>query len=194
MMKKETFPFHKQLDSADCGPACLKMISSFHGRNHSLEMLRERCGITRVGVTMLGISEAAESIGFRTTGVRIDFEGLTRDAPFPCVVHWRQRHFIVVYRIRKERVYAADPGFGLIVYSREEFMSLNLHELDDPESAKLITPRIQQLMETGETSFEVRHYRKDRSTFPLLVNVRITDWGGKKQFSALHLISPTANG
>ena len=77
-------------------------------------------------------------------------------------------------------IYANQATFDLHGYSRDEFMSLNLHELDDPESAKLIAPRIQQLMETGETSFEVSHYRKDRSTFPLLVNACITEWEGQK--------------
>jgi PAS domain S-box-containing protein len=87
---------------------------------------------------------------------------------------------VTVHDLDGAFIYANQATLDLHGYSRDEFMSLNLHELDDPESAKLITPRIQQLMETGETSFEVSHYRKDRSTFPLLVNVRIADWGEKK--------------
>ncbi|MFQ6121168.1 MAG: peptidase domain-containing ABC transporter, partial [Methanosarcinales archaeon] len=97
------------------------MVAKFYGKNHSLNYLRERSHITRLGVSMLGISEAAESIGFRTTGVKINFEGLKEKAPLPCIVHWNQNHFVVIYQI-KNKIYVADPAFGRVQYSKEEFL------------------------------------------------------------------------
>ncbi|MCL2097443.1 MAG: peptidase domain-containing ABC transporter [Bacteroidales bacterium] len=95
------FPHIHQHDAMDCGPACLQMIAKHYGRNYSLQGLRENCFLTREGVSMLGISEAAEKIGFRTTGARISFEQLA-EAPLPCIVHWKQNHFVVVYDIKRK--------------------------------------------------------------------------------------------
>ena len=116
---------YKQLDTMDCGPTCLRMIARHYGRSYSLQNLRERCHITREGVSMLGISDAAESIGFRATGVKITWEQLRDEMPLPCIVHWNQRHFVVVYEIRKRRdgyvVKVADPASGLLTYTEEAF-------------------------------------------------------------------------
>ena len=106
----------------DCGPACLRMISKHYGRSYSIQTLRERSYITREGVSLLGTSDAAESIGFRTMGVRIGYDQLIKEAPVPCIVHWRQKHFIVVYKVKKDTVFAADPAHGLIKYTKEEFL------------------------------------------------------------------------
>ena len=117
-----SFPFYKQLDAMDCGPACLRMIAKYHGRSYSLQTLRDRSYITREGVSLLGTSDAAESIGFRTMGVRLSLDKLASEAPLPCIVHWRQQHFVVVYKIKKDTVYVADPAHGLIKYSSKEFL------------------------------------------------------------------------
>jgi ATP-binding cassette subfamily B protein len=97
------------------------MIAKYYGKDYSLQTLRDRSYLTREGVSLLGTSDAAESIGFRTMGVRISFNKLAGEAPLPVIVHWQQRHFIVVYRIKKNTVYCADPAYGLIKYSVEEF-------------------------------------------------------------------------
>lgn len=86
----------------DCGPTCLRMVAQYYGRRYSLQFLRERCFITRFGVSMLGISDAAEHIGFRTMQVRCDFEQLAKEAPLPCILHWNQNHFVVCYSIKKK--------------------------------------------------------------------------------------------
>lgn len=78
----------------DCGPTCLQMISKFHGRTYLLSTLRDRCCITREGVSLLGISDAAESIGFRSMGVKVGFQKLIKDASLPFIAHWNQEHFI----------------------------------------------------------------------------------------------------
>lgn len=99
---KKPFPHTLQLDAMDCGPACLKMIAKYYGKNYSIQYLRERSYITRMGVSMLGISEAADDIGFCTNGVEITFEQLIRDVPLPCILHWKQNHFVVCYGIKKK--------------------------------------------------------------------------------------------
>ena len=123
-MKK--FLSYIQLDAMDCGPTCLRMISKHYGRHYSLETLRQNSFITREGVSMLGISDAAENIGFRTSGVMITFEQLVKEAPLPCIVHWKQNHFVVVYNIKKDKktghhIYVADPALGLVTYDEADF-------------------------------------------------------------------------
>ena len=130
------FPFYKQLDAMDCGPTCLRMVAKHYGKHYSLETLRQKSFIGREGVSMLGISTAAESIGFRTIGVHISFQQLA-EAPLPCIVHWKQNHFVVVYKIQctmnnvqctkgdvpKGTVYVADPAQGLVKFTVQEFLS-----------------------------------------------------------------------
>lgn len=120
------FPTYRQLDSMDCGPTCLRIIAAHYGRIWSLQTLREKCHISREGVSLLGISDAAESIGFRTMGVKISFKQLCEEAILPCVVHWNQKHFIVVYKIERHRgqtrVLVSDPASGLLCYSKEDFL------------------------------------------------------------------------
>src|SRR5665647_602343 len=115
------FPFVKQYDAMDCGPACLKMIAGFYKKNFTLDYLRKKCFITKEGVSFLGLSEAADSVGFRTLGVKIPYEMLEKKVTLPCIIHWRQRHFVVLYKIFKDKVWIADPATGLITYSRAEF-------------------------------------------------------------------------
>lgn len=115
------FPHYVQLDSMDCGPTCLRMIAKYYGRNYNLQFLRECSFITREGVSMLGISDAAEQIGFRTMGVQITLDQLRTDIPLPCILHWNQRHFVVCYKIKKGKYYIADPATSRMVFNEEEF-------------------------------------------------------------------------
>jgi len=117
-----SFLFVKQPDAMDCGPACLKMVAAFYKKNFSLELLRKKCYITKEGISFLGLSEAADSLGFKTIGVKIPFEMFTDNVPLPCIVHWRQKHFVVVYKIKNDKIWVADPAIGLIKYSKEEFI------------------------------------------------------------------------
>lgn len=116
------FPFAKQFDAMDCGPACLQMIARHYGQTYTLEALRERSFLTRDGVSLRGIKAAAESIGMQARGVKIAFDQLARPAALPCIVHWQQRHFIVVYAIDAQTVSVADPACGLLTYSTPEFL------------------------------------------------------------------------
>lgn len=120
-MRLKNFPHYHQLDSADCGPTCLRMIAKYYGRTYSVQYFREHAFITREGVSMLGISDAAQHIGFRTMGIRITLEQLEQEMPLPCILHWNQRHFVVCYKIRKGKFCIADPAAGRVVFDRKEF-------------------------------------------------------------------------
>lgn len=123
MMRK--FPHYHQLNIMDCGPACLRMIAQYYGRHYSLETLQKRSFITREGVSMLGLSDAAESIGMRSTGIRTSVEKLTKAAPTPCILHWNSRHFVVLCKIltrRGKTIYRiADPASQIVDYDANEF-------------------------------------------------------------------------
>ena len=131
---KATFPHYKQLDAMDCGPTSLRIVARFYGKSYSLQNLRERCHISREGVSLLGISDAAESIGFRTAGVKISWPQLRDEMPLPCIVHWHQRHFVVVYGIRKRKgrheVLVSDPASGLLRYDEKAFLKAWLQSTD----------------------------------------------------------------
>lgn len=125
------FPSFTQHDAMDCGPTSLRIIAQHYGRHYSLQTLRERCHISREGVSLLGISDAAESIGFRATGVKITWEQLREKAILPCIVHWNQQHFVVVYKIVKIHndweIHISDPAAGLLKYREAQFLKYWLH-------------------------------------------------------------------
>ncbi len=117
------FPNYKQYDAMDCGPTCLRIVSKHYGKSYSLQNLREKSRITREGVSLLGISDAAESIGFRTLGVKLSYDKFKEDAVLPAIVHWNQNHFVVVYKItKKDEIFVSDPAKGRIKYSKNEFL------------------------------------------------------------------------
>ena len=118
----KVFPHYKQPDQMDCGPTCLRMIAKHYGRSISLEKLRKLSETTREGSSLKNIANTAEKIGFRTLGVKINFQKLQKEAPLPAIVFWQQRHFVVVYKIKANTVYVADPAHGLLKYNKEEFI------------------------------------------------------------------------
>ena len=119
------FPHYNQFDAMDCGPTCLQMIARYYGKKYTLQTLRDKSFITREGVSMLGISDAAEAIGFHTIGVKISLKRFKEEVPLPCILHWNQNHFVVCYEItkkKKEWVYRiADPASSLVDFKEEEF-------------------------------------------------------------------------
>ena len=121
-----SFAIKRQRDAMDCGPSCLAMIAKHYGQQADKEQLRKICSLGKEGVSLLGISKAAENLGFKTIGGRLSFEMLYQEDPMPCIIHWNQNHFVVVYKIKKHNkgkytVYVADPGKGLVTYTKEEF-------------------------------------------------------------------------
>lgn len=152
-----TFCFTRQPDAMDCGPACLKMVAEHYGRHYSLDTLREETFIGREGVSLLGISRAAEKIGIRTVGGKLSYEDLKEKAPLPCIVHWNQNHFVVVYKILGKNVFVADPGKGLITYTREAFCDHWISTStkgEDKGVALLMEPTRLFYENEGETSIE----------------------------------------
>jgi len=121
---RKPFPIYKQLDAMDCGPTCLRMVAKYYGRSVSLDYLRNKSQYGKQGVSMLGLADAAESIGFKSIGARLSFDQLINDAPLPAIIHWDQYHFVVlVPGSDKKRLTIADPEKGLIRLNKEEFIS-----------------------------------------------------------------------
>ena len=142
-MLKKDFPHFRQLDYRDCGPTCLRMVAKHYGKTFSREFLRDKASITRIGVTMAGIAEAAEAIGMRTLGMRVSMDSLVTEAPTPFIVPWRQKHFVVVYKTSKDTIFVADPAQGLLTYSHEDFKKAWTNTGDDTGFALLLEPNTQ---------------------------------------------------
>lgn len=128
------FPFYEQPDQMDCGPTCLRMIAKHYGRNFRAQTLRQLCEINKEGVSLLGISDAAEKIGFRTLGVKLNSAQL-KEAELPCILHWRQHHFVVLYKIKGNKYYMADPAAGLVMLEEADF-NRNWHS--DKDNTKVL--------------------------------------------------------
>ena len=157
---KQSFTFYHQHDNMDCGPACLRMVAKYYGKSYSLQTLRDKCHITRQGVSMLGISDAAESIGLRSCGVKLTWDQLKREATLPCIVHWNQNHFVVVYLVKSSKhkcsVKVADPASGLLEYDENAFLNSWLPKGTDNEGlALLLEPSPLFYKEEGDQS---NHY------------------------------------
>jgi len=154
------------------------MIAKHYGRSYILQYLRERSFITREGVSMLGIRDADEHIGFKTMGVKLDFEKLASDAPLPCIVHWKQNHFVVVYKVSKApllwrgggevikgggEVFVADPAHGLIKYTKEEFLKGWLSTKTNNENTGVAL-----LLEPTPKFYELKGEKSDRTKIGFL--------------------------
>ena len=115
------FPHEYQSDRKDCGPTAVKIIAQYFGRNYSLSYLRELCGVTRKGVSFLGLTRAFETIGFLTHASEAGMQEMKDMITLPCIVHWNGRHFAVVYRVSKKHVFVSDPAKGFIKYDFDSF-------------------------------------------------------------------------
>jgi len=109
------------MDSKDCGPTCLKIISKHYGRYYRLSYLREVCAISREGVSFYDLGLAAEKLGFRSRSYAVSVAQFFEKVPLPCILHWNSNHFVVAYKVKKQKIYISDPNLGLISYTSEEF-------------------------------------------------------------------------
>lgn len=146
------FKYFRQLDFMDCGPTCLKMIASFYGKDYSLDFLRANCYITRSGVSLQGISEGAEKIGFKSMKVKLAYQQLVEEAPLPAILHWNQEHFVVLYDItttfwsflpwvdKEEKFIVADPGHDLVMVDKKTFLKCWASEGTNKGIALLLEP------------------------------------------------------
>lgn len=145
-----SFPYYKQPDFMDCGATCIRMIAKYYGRDISLPKLRKLSETTRQGASLRTLSIAAETIGFRTLGAKFSFKKLVKEAPLPCIVHWNQSHFVVVYKIHAPRgrgetkIFVSDPAHGLLEYTAENFIKNwignNADEITEEGIALLLEP------------------------------------------------------
>ena len=115
------FPVEYQMDSQDCGPASLKIIAKHFGRYYSLQYLRDGCGITNQGISLLDLSTGAENIGLRTLAIKCTIEEVITSVPFPTILFWNENHFVVLYHADKKHMWVSDPAKGRIKYTHEEF-------------------------------------------------------------------------
>lgn len=165
---KSKYPFFHQLDAKDCGPACLQMIASYYGYGtYELSYLKEKCYATKSGVTLQGICNGAEAIGFHCKAINTSFERLKKHMFFPCIVFWRQRHFVVVYKLIAKKtvkgykgyVIVGDPAYGIVRYSIKEFL-LGWECNEEKEGngiALMLLPRLKRKVQLKE-KVDVRNY------------------------------------
>jgi len=144
---KRKMKYFKQLDYMDCGPTCLKMVSAFYGKEYSLDFLRANSYITKNGVSLLGLSNAAEKIGFKTMVAKIDYQQLTEQVPLPCILHWNQEHFVVLYDTKPKSLFRkddklviGDPGHDLVYVDKTTFNKCWVGTADEKGIALLIEP------------------------------------------------------
>lgn len=120
------FIVYRQQDKTDCGAVCLKIIAKYFGKEYSLSELRERCNVKSEGSSLYDISQAAEYLGFVSSGVMISWDELKQSSHLPCIVYWEKKHFVVLYQIIERRnkvsVYVSDPACGRVRYKEEEFL------------------------------------------------------------------------
>ena len=117
----KNFPTYKQTESKDCGPTCIKIIAKHYGKLINTQQLRSLSETTREGSSLLGLSDAVESVGFKSLGIKVSFQKL-KEAPLPCIVHWNKNHYVVLYKIKKDTIYISDPAHGLITFTKKEFI------------------------------------------------------------------------
>ena len=141
------YKYYRQLDYMDCGPTCMKMISAFYGKMYSLDFFRSNMYITRNGVNLNGISRAAEKIGMKTLPIKLNYKKLVEEVPLPCILHWNQEHFVVLYEIRKKNIFSkeivhliADPGHGMVNVDKETLMKCWAGTADERGVALLLEP------------------------------------------------------
>ena len=147
------FPFYQQLDAMDCGATCLRMVARYYGRYYSLDYLRELTYMGKQGVSLLGISDAAEHLGIQSLAVKTTFDRLSRDIPLPCIAYWKQEHFVVIYKATPNAVWIADPAVGKFKLSKEEFLSNWVSDVEDGEELGvllLLEPTPEFFMREGE--------------------------------------------
>lgn len=170
------FPFFKQRDQKDCGATCLRMISKYYGKVYSMQYLRNKTYTGHNGTSFLHISSGAESIGYRTIPAKMSFQELSKAFSSPCIVHWKQNHFVVVYKIKSGKIFVADPALGKVEYDRETFVkgwSIKATS-DQPVGGVLFIEPTPNLLEEEEEksigfSFFLSYFKRYKSYYVRIV-------------------------
>ncbi|PIY13292.1 MAG: ABC transporter ATP-binding protein [Flavobacteriaceae bacterium CG_4_10_14_3_um_filter_33_47] len=158
--KKSVFPFYKQTESKDCGPTCIKIIAKYYKKVIAVQQIRSLSETTRVGSTLLGISDAAEKIGFRSLGVKLNLKKLS-ETPLPCILHWNKVHFVVLYKIKvstslshQSVFYISDPAHGLLTYTKKEFLKSWIGNNADENTEEGIALLLEPTPKFYDTNFD----------------------------------------
>ena len=189
----QRFPFYRQYDTKDCGPTCLKIIAKHYKKTISIQQLRQLSETTRVGSSLLGLSEAGEDLGFRSLGIKVDLQRLL-EAPLPCVLHWDKNHYVVLYKIKKNVFYTSDPAHGLLKYTKGEFIKHWIGNNADDDTEEGIALLLEPTPKFYNTNFEVKEKRMGfRFLFKYLFKYKRFLWQlviGLLAASLLQLIFP----
>jgi len=156
------FPYSKQFDSQDCGATCIKIISAYYGKMFTITDIRRKLSTTISGISLYEIKKTANELGFETSAITINLERLQNSLAFPCIAHWNQNHFIVVYKIKKNKVYVADPAIGKIKYNKEEFLK-GWYNQEDKKGICL-------LLEPTEKFYQLKEESKPKANFRSLLS------------------------
>ncbi len=156
------FPFIRQHDGMQCGVACLAMICRHYGQRYSLEQLSDLCGLTAEGVSLKAISDAAKDLGMQTLGTRLSERQLS-EVPLPCVLHWNQNHFVVLYKIDRSggRYWISDPGKGRYKVDSAELAShwISTQSQGEPKGIALLMKPDEDFGKTRSAGGERRSFR-----------------------------------
>lgn len=173
MAKK--FPHYRQVDEMDCGATCLRIIFKYYGKNIPIQKIRRLCQTTNTGVTLLGLSRAAESLGLRSSGIKTSIEHIKR-IDLPCILHWNQNHFVVLYRIKGDKYYISDPALGLPIVTVREMKEKWLGSQTEKLGALLLlspTSDFHQFAENDNKKLQwskiFRYFSKYRSLITQLI-------------------------
>ena len=118
------FPSYIQHNLKDCGPTCLKIISKYYKKNVQVSFLRKECQVYRDGASLANINAAAQKIGFETSIKKISWKDFKNQIKQPCIIHLRQNHYVVLYKISSKYVFISDPAIGRLKYNIEKFLKL----------------------------------------------------------------------
>jgi len=147
------FPFFRQLESADCGPTCLRMISQYYGKKVDLHTLRKFCYINKNGVNFADLIDAANKLGFETAPVKLTLEELLHKAPKPCLLHWKDNHYVIFLgTTRKGIIIIADPSFGKLKLNKKDFLKFWKRDAKEKGIALLLEPN--ETFSTEEVKIE----------------------------------------
>ncbi|MEO5776228.1 MAG: peptidase domain-containing ABC transporter [Flavobacterium sp.] len=158
MLKK--FPNYIQSDTKDCGATCLKIIAKHYGKALNIQTLRQLSETTRKGSSLMNISDAAETIGFKTLGIKINLNKLL-EAPLPCIIHWNKNHYVILYKIKRNIFYISDPAIGLIEYSKDEFIKFWIGNNADQTTEEGITLLLEPTPKFNQSEYD----KEDNKSF-----------------------------
>ena len=149
----KNFINYKQADHKDCGPTCLKIIAKHYGKTIRIQDLRDSSETTREGSNLLFLSDAAEKIGFRTLGAKLNLQQM-EEVPLPAVLFWNQNHYVVLYKIKKGIYYISDPAIGLIKYDKQDFIKFWIGNNADEDTKEGIALLIEATPKFFQSDFD----------------------------------------